>query len=413
MNKRTKRQLGNAGDRKRRKDRLPKPAVTEEVGAFREDGDAAELTEQWYQDVKPTLADTLKRAKVDTAVWEPERFVVNHWDVGMKLSGGKGAPDVVTTRTLWQVKVWLRRKVTLSLEEVKTGLIREMKKASPRVPKLRYPKPPRGQRLMLEVNIPDWHFSQLSWQAETGADYDSEIAEQLYRGAVERLAALGGRDTLQLITLVVGNDMFHVDNPVNATTRGTRQDTDTRWQRSFQRVHHIVIDVACDLRRIAPVRIVVVPGNHDEQRAFYLGEVLAAWFHNDKNVAVDNEPTIRKYLRWGSVLLGLTHGCHADYQKEDALPGLMAAEVPEMWAATRHREWHVGHRHTKAEKRFLSTQVRDGVVVRTLPALAAATAWVKKKGYLGPRAAEAYLWDAERGYVAHFSANVLDGRTVA
>ena len=62
------------------------------------------------------------------------------------------------------------------------------------------------------------------------------------------------------------------------------------------------------LRPIAPVQVVMVTGNHDTQRLYYLGDVLEAWFRNTKDVAVDNSPRQRKYFRYHGNLIGFTHG---------------------------------------------------------------------------------------------------------
>ena len=46
----------------------------------------------------------------------------------------------------------------------------------------------------------------------------------------------------------------------------------------------LIIDAANYLAEYAPVDIVIVQGNHDFERMFYAGEVLSAWFKNDKDV---------------------------------------------------------------------------------------------------------------------------------
>ena len=67
-------------------------------------------------------------------------------------------------------------------------------------------------------------------------------------------------------------------------------------------------------------------GNHDEERIWYLGEYLEAWYHKNPNVTVNNRPK-EKILFFGSVLLGLTHGYSEKIQE---LGSLMAYEVPDL-----------------------------------------------------------------------------------
>ena len=147
-----------------------------------------------------------------------------------------------------------------------------------------------------------------------------------------------------------------------------------------------------------------MPGNHDEERSFYLGEVIQAYYHNTPAVTVDNRAKPRKYYGFGKCMIGFTHGY---YEKLDKLAGLMAAEEPKMWAASKFREFHTGDKHHK--KDMLTTFADEGglgIVVRILRALSAPSAWADRKGFVAAqRAAEAFLWDPDRGLVAQFTAS--------
>ena len=54
-----------------------------------------------------------------------------------------------------------------------------------------------------------------------------------------------------------------------------------------------------------PVDVVVIPGNHDFERSYYMGAYLEAWFNEDPQVYVNNGASPRKYYKFGKVLLGL------------------------------------------------------------------------------------------------------------
>jgi len=80
----------------------------------------------------------------------------------------------------------------------------------------------------------------------------------------------------------------------------------------------------------------------------------------------------------------------------------MAQEVPEMWANTVHREFHLGHYHQKKDMKWLSTQEYKGVVIRLLRSLSGTDAWHYEKGYVGgSRSAEAFIWNNRTGVVAN------------
>jgi hypothetical protein len=157
----------------------------------------------------------------------------------------------------------------------------------------------------------------------------------------------------------------------------------------------------------APVKIIVVPGNHDRQSAYCIGEVLGAWYagSNDTAVTVDNRHRLRKYHRYGATLLGFTHGSE---EKQSDLPLIMANEAKEDWALTMHHEWHTGHLHKAKETRYTAADSFGGVRVRILPSLSGHDAWHFSKGYNSERrAAESYLFHYRTGYAGHFSSNVM------
>lgn len=181
--------------------------------------------------------------------------------------------------------------------------------------KTQAPAPPAATRRaeaitgrLLELSIPDAHFGKLAWWRECGQSYDTDIAKRLFVEAIEDLivktSAFGPFDT---IALVVGNDLLNADSFENTTARGTPQSTDGRQQKTFWIVREVITHaIETLLRPLAKqVKVVMVAGNHDLQTNFYLGEVLAARFHNYDDVVIDNSPAQRKYLEHGQCLLML------------------------------------------------------------------------------------------------------------
>jgi len=281
------------------------------------------------------------------------------------------------------------------LEESKKEFIAAAKEHSTRYPKVDYKKPSKST--LFEISVPDLHLGQLAWGKEAGVDYDLEEAKKRFLEAIEYFKN-GCGVVPEKYLFVVGNDFFNSDNLAFTTTAGTPQQDDTRWQKSFVEGRKLLVQAIDSLREKAPVDVIVIPGNHDVQRSFYVGDSLECWYHNCREVNVDNSPSPRKYYKYGASLLGFTHGKE---EKPVMLPILMASESPKEWAETKHREWHLGHLHkTFADESY-------GVVTRILPSLAATDSWHKTKGFVGNmKAAQAYLWDKEKGYTAHFQYTV-------
>ena len=146
--------------------------------------------------------------------------------------------------------------------------------------------------------------------------------------------------------MIVGNDFFNVNSKDEATAHGTRQAEDDRWHKTFIAGRKLWVEILEMCMQVAPVDVLVIPGNHDFERSFYLGEYLDGWFSEDPIVNIDNHASPRKYYKFGNVLLGLTHGSE---EKESSLPLLMATDVKSkpMWSETKFHEWHLGHIHRK------------------------------------------------------------------
>jgi 3',5'-cyclic AMP phosphodiesterase CpdA len=244
---------------------------------------------------------------------------------------------------------------------------------------------------MLEINISDHHFGKLAWPSETGHEpYDVQIAQAMFMRALNTLIERSRGYKFDQILFVVGNDLLNSDNAENTTTAGTVVTTDIRYHKTFRTVRYTLIEAIEKLKLIAPVKVLVVPGNHDQLAAWHMGDSLESWYRSDKNVTVENDPRYRKYHEFGKVLLAFTHG-----DKGSNYPMLMASEEPEAWARTKFREVHTGHRHCD------KVTEDHGVKVRILPALCPADDWNSSNGYVSnQRQAEAFIWNKDQGLIA-------------
>jgi hypothetical protein len=340
-----------------------------------------------------TLAAALEFAKVDLNDWEVDKHEINFYEVTMGAdSSGTNRPETMTN---CQVKVWLkRRKQVVEKRKVFDEMLKSFHQSAPAWGKIH---PPKKDGLLFEVDIFDPHFGKLSWEKETEHNYDLAIAKTQYGAALDGLISRASGFDIGRILYVVGNDFFHVDNGENTTTKGTAQDCDGRWQKAFVEGRRAVVDSILKLNQIAPVDVLMVSGNHDEEKVFYLGEVLAGIFGNTKGVTVDNSPKMRKYFHWGASLIGFTHG---NCEKHANLPLIMATEQPKLWAASKFREFHIGHYHRLKTMSFLPVEEMNTIRVRTLSSLTPPDAWHKKMGYEGLKSANGFLWDEHEGLVA-------------
>jgi len=344
-----------------------------------------------------TLDDLIAECKIDTDIWEVERYIVNKWEVGSQIDG------VVVVEPLFQVKAWLKKnKEVYRLELLRSQIIEEVKSYAPKYNKINYPKIDKGQ--LLEINIFDLHFGKLCWGKETGDNYDTKIARERFLNAIKSIISRVEGYSIKKIVFPIGNDFFNSDNKANTTSNNTPQDEDLRWQKTYKRGRELLIEGIDILQRIAPVDIIVVQGNHDFERSFYVGDAMECWYNNNPNIVVNNEANPRKHYKFGDCLISYTHG---NNEKIIDLPLLVASEVPKLWASTKYREVHIGHLHHKKEIKFMSTQEHKGMVIRFMRSLSGTDAWHNLKGYTGGiQACEAFIWDENEGLICQFSHNI-------
>ncbi len=325
-----------------------------------------------------TLDQLIEHCQVDLTRWKVKHFKCNKWEAPIKHESG-----AVTIPQLFQVSAVFIPNIEGRTAAQAADIFMDLVQSPKRPPAIKRPK--LKDPHMLEIGMYDLHLGKLAWHAETGwSDYDSKITTQLVEEAIGTLLRRVDHFEFERILFPIGHDFFQVDNPSNTTYRGTQVDVDSRFKRTYRAGLDMLVQVIEKLREVAPVDVVMVPGNHDFFSNFTLGVALECYFRNYTDVQVDNTPTIRKYYRYGNTLLGLTHG--NDIKLQDLLT-LMPTEAPTEFAHTLWREWHLGHLH----KEWLTE--KHGIRTRILPSLCAADAWHGGKGFVGNlRLAEAFVW---------------------
>lgn len=304
--------------------------------------------------------------------------------------------DMSAVKLYWdktdEYSVLIRPEV-VALRDITSELIDEMKAYAPKYPKI--DRIPVEDPHCLVVDPADIHVGKLASSFETGEDYNSEIAVQRAMEGVAGIIQKSAGFNIDRIVLVIGNDILHIDTPKRTTTSGTPQDTDGMWYDNFLKAKKLYVDIIEILMQIADVHIMYNPSNHDYAHGFFLADVIKTWFKDSKNITFDTSIAHRKYVKYGTNLIGTSHG---DGAKQDALPLLMANEASEYWAKTKYRYMYTHHVHHKSSKEY------PGVTVETLRSPSATDSWHHRNGYQhASKAVEAYLHHPEHGQIARFS----------
>lgn len=260
------------------------------------------------------------------------------------------------------------------------------------------PEPEQTEpNLMACYPIGDHHMGMLSWNQETGKDWDIKIAEDTLARAVDYLVA--ATPPSRKAAVVFLGDFMHYDSfeTVTPTSRNLL-DADGRFPKMVRaaiRSMRRTIDAAAV--RHGQVNVIVEIGNHDLSSSIFLMECLSNLYANDPRISVDTSPMHYHYFEHGKVLVGTHHG-HGT-KKPERLGPIMAADRPEAWGRTRYRYWWTGHIH--------HTKMFDlpGCSVESFRILAPADAWSHQKGYRAARDMKAIVLHEEFGEVARHTVN--------
>ena len=335
----------------------------------------------------------MKKCGFDPLLWEVVtcRLVSGSWDVTIKNADGEGV--LHTNR---------KYSVTLTVKPLGSKLtLPQVLEAFKDLPPVKVTKYNRKKgNALLELPIMDFHLGKLAWGEETGQDdFDLKIAEALWRETVADLLSKSVQFCdPEYILFPIGQDFFHFDTPKTTTTAGTQLDSDTRWQKMFTKGVELLVWAIEQCRAIAPVKVMWIPGNHDQMLSYAATVGLAQRYSECEDVDVDLSPSRRKYHLYGLNLIGFAHG--EDEGKR--IENLMQVEVPELWGASVWREMHMGHLHSE------SVYSKGGVTFRRISSITSADAWHSEMGFLGAtRQAQAFIWHKERGLLAILNSNVV------
>lgn len=225
---------------------------------------------------------------------------------------------------------------------------------------------------MSVYGLGDPHIGMLSYGIETGQNFDLKIAAEQTTAVVARAVASAPPSEVALLALI--GDNFHADDDRQVTPgHGHKLDVDGRAPKVFRVGCALwLAQIRCMLKKHKRVIVNVTRGNHDPLTSFFMAEWLRAMFKDEPRVEILDNIAEHQYILFGKCLLGLTHGHKT---KPEGLAGVMAADVPEMWAAALLRHWITGHIHSKTFFDF------RGCSLETLRTLAPPDAYAAGAGY--------------------------------
>ena len=249
----------------------------------------------------------------------------------------------------------------------------------------------------VEISIADYHLAK---KHVDGDNNPVDRAKRYFDIAKSLITKVEANYNINTVVLPISNDFFHTDNYQNQTTNGTPQDTILDYHSEYELGFSVLVDTINMLRQHCnEVTVVLVQGNHDRTKSFYLAHALDVYFRDDHDVEFIREHSVIKAKVLGNTFIGWHHGnC-----KIDDLPLLFAThkEYSHFFGNAKYREIHTGDKH-----HYMAKEIK-GVRIQQMPSLSGTDRWHLDNNFVhSVRAALALVYDHELGKIAEFETRI-------
>jgi len=240
-------------------------------------------------------------------------------------------------KQIFRITVYLKKKPpVVDMVSMKEELLKEIGLLSTKTVEKRDHTAHCNKNNLLVLNIFDAHIEKACYLGDE--DFDT-IYE--YKNAVIFLLEKARNENVSSIVFPIGNDFFNSDNHLGTTTGGTHQDNMMARRTAFKKGRELISWTIEQCTLVAPVRVLVIPWNHDYTKSFYLWDSLEMLYIYHDGVFVDNGHNPRKYHSFGKNLIGFTHWSE---EKREDLVHIMNTENQD-GEIYRVRDWYTGHFH--------------------------------------------------------------------
>lgn len=254
---------------------------------------------------------------------------------------------------------------------------------------------PNKELVDIEISIADFHLAKKTLEGES----IPEKQEQYITILTGLLQKATDAFNINKCVFVISNDFFHTDNYQNQTTNGTPQDVLTGYDSEYERGFDLLVTSITILKHFAKeVEVVLVQGNHDRTKSFYVAHALEVYFKNTKSISFQRFHSTTKHVVLGNTFIGYHHGnC-----KIDDLPLLFATGTAskEFGNAT-YREVHTGDKH-----HYMAKEVK-GVRIQQMPSLSGTDRWHSDNNYVNNvRAALLFVYHPTKGKICEYEERI-------
>jgi hypothetical protein len=249
----------------------------------------------------------------------------------------------------------------------------------------------------VEISLSDYHLAKRTVDGDNSIEARAKRYLDVAQSLINKVVSNYHIDT---VILPISNDFFHTDNYQHQTTNGTPQDTIMDYSEEYELGFSVLVDTINMLRQYAShVVVVLVQGNHDRTKSFYLAHALDVFFKGTHDVDFIREHSVVKGITLGNTFIGWHHGnC-----KIEDLPLLFAthSQYSQAFGNAKYREVHTGDKH-----HYMAKEIK-GVRIQQMPSLSGTDRWHLDNNYVhSVRAALALVYDLELGKIAEFESRI-------
>jgi hypothetical protein len=293
-----------------------------------------------------------------------------------------------------QIIQWVKTNQDIERQiEVLRAASSVMMEAIPKAP-INTSTPVVLDKILSQYTITDYHMGMMAWAAETGEDWNTEIAEEfLFAWFMEAIKGAPASHTAVLAQL---GDFLHYDSLMQVTPTSKHVlDTDAKYALIVQvtiRVLRRIIDALLDKHQ--HVHIIMAEGNHDLASSVWLRAMFTVLYEHEKRVTVEQGESGYYAYEWGKTSLFYHHG-HKKKMKD--LATVFAGMFREMFGRTTYAYAHTGHLH------HIDMKENNLMVTEQHPSLSAPDAYSAKLGLISKRAASVINYHRDHGEVSRFT----------
>jgi len=293
---------------------------------------------------------------------------------------------------------WIKYDKLLSKRiEAFENIIESLKEDIEPVPPALVPEHNSNSNLLNQYTLTDYHLGMMSWGEETGADWNTKIAEdtlvKFFQTAIEQSPIAENA-----IFANIG-DFLHWDG-LDAVTPANKHvlDADTR----FTKLVRVAINV---IRRIISmlldkyknVYVIMAEGNHDPASSVWLRELLNTFYENEPRININTNPDPYYCVEHGLCFLGYHHGHKSNINK---IESVLISKYKNEFGKSKFTYIHTGHLH---HQKVVETNLS---IIEQHNTLSAKDSYASRGGWNSQRNAKVITYHKLYGEVGRNTINI-------